>query len=212
MTTLRELRLSRIHRVVALILAVFVGIHMLNHVVGLAGQAQHIAFMTAVRPYYRNAVLEPFLLALFASQAITGIVMVVRGWPGRRGRVEWLQALSGMYLSVFLLVHIVSVIAGRVALKLDTDFRFAAAGFHVPGWPWYFGPYYALAVFALFAHAGCAVYWNVRTRFPSGGRGGLLLMTSAGFVLGLAIVAGLAGLLYPVNIPFTYLATYSVRW
>ena len=108
---------------------------MVNHVVGLAGQIEHIAFMNAVRPFYRNPVAEPTLLALFATQATTGASLAIERWRERRGIVAWAQAITGLYLAGFLLIHVSSVVLGRVALGLDTDFRFAAAGFHVAGWP-----------------------------------------------------------------------------
>jgi succinate dehydrogenase/fumarate reductase cytochrome b subunit len=141
--TAPPLSLRVLHRTSAFVLGCFLIAHLINHVAGLAGQAQHVAFMHALRPWYRNPVVEPVLLALFVFQAATGITMAARGWRQRRGRVAWLQAISGVYLAVFLLVHIASVILGRVVLGLDTDFRFAAAGFHVAGWPWYFAPYYS---------------------------------------------------------------------
>lgn len=196
------------HRTSALLLSSFVLIHIANHIVGLAGQAEHIAFMQTMRPYYRNAVVEPVLLALFALQATTGVTLAVKGWHQRRGSVAWAQAISGLYLAAFLLIHIVSVMMGRGALGLDTDFRFAAAGFHVAGWPWYFAPYYFLAVFALFVHVGCALYWHFDIRAWHYARFALWSMTVLGTALALAFVASLAGLLHPVNIPPRYLATY----
>jgi hypothetical protein len=184
-------------------------LHLSNHVVGLIGQREHVAFMHAVRPLYRNAIVEPFLLVLFASQVVSGLTMVVRGWRSRRGLVAWLQAGSGLYLAAFVVLHVLAVLSGRVMLGLDTDFRFAAAGFHVPGWPWYFWPYYTLAVVALFTHIGCAIYWNSldhSVRFARAALGG---MFATGLIAGLLISSALAGVLYPVEIPAAYTTTYT---
>jgi succinate dehydrogenase/fumarate reductase cytochrome b subunit len=197
------------HRASAVLLGLFLAIHLINHIVALTGQAEHIAFMRAVRPLYRNAIIESLLLVLFAWQITSGVIMIWRGWKARHGAVAWLQAGSGSYLAIFITVHILSVLSGRLVLHLDTDFRFAAAGFHVPGWPWYFWPYYALAVFSLFAHIGCAIYWNVlgrNRRVADLVLGGMVVMGAA---LGLLIVSALAGQLYPVEIPTVYKATYS---
>lgn len=197
------------HRTSALLLASFVLVHITNHVVGLAGQAEHIAFMHAVRPIYRNAVVEPILLALFLAQGATGATLVIRGWRSRRGGVAWAQAFSGLYLAAFLLIHIVSVVMARSALQLDTDFRFAAAGFHVAGWPWYFAPYYFLAALALFVHVGCALYWKLGARARLYAWLALGSMTMLGIGFGFGVVASLAGRLYPVEIQEEYLGTYK---
>ena len=196
------------HRTSAVLLSSFALIHIANHVVGLAGQAEHIAFMQAMRPYYRNAIVEPVLLVLFALQATTGTTLAVKGWHQRRGFVAWAQTISGLNLAAFLLIHIISVMIGRGVLGLDTDFRFAAAGFHVAGWPWYFAPYYFFAVFALFVHVGCALYWHFDMRARHYARFALWSMMALGTTLALAFVASLAGLLHPVNIPQRYLMTY----
>lgn len=190
-------------------LGCFLLLHIANHVVGLAGQAEHVAFMQAIRSIYRNVVIEPLLLAFFTWQAGSGIVMVVRGWRSRRGVVAWLQAGSGLYLAAFVTIHVLSVLSGRWMLHLDTDFRFAAAGFHVPGWPWYFWPYYSLAVFALFAHVGCALYWNMLDGNRRASVIALRTMLIIGAALGLLIVSALGGLIYPVEIPARYKATYT---
>ena len=199
------------HRASALLLATFLIIHIINHVVGLSGQANHIEFMRTIRPIYRHPIIEPMLLALFAVQIATGATMAMKGWQERRGTVAWVQALSGLYIAAFLLIHVSSVVMGRVALGLDTDFRFAAAGFHVAGWPWYFIPYYFLAVFGLFVHVGCALYWKLGAGSRRSGRIALVALAGLGAVLGVAFVASMAGLLHPVVIPLEYLATYQSK-
>jgi succinate dehydrogenase/fumarate reductase cytochrome b subunit len=196
------------HFVSAIVLGLFVVLHIANHIVGLAGQDQHVAFMRAVRPLYRNAIVEPLILGLFASQIATGLGMVVRGWRTRRGTVAWMQAGSGLYLAAFVMLHVLAVLSGRISLGLDTDFRFAAAGFHVSGWPWYFWPYYTFALFALFTHIGCAIYWNTIDRRSRFARIALGTMVAMGAVTGLLVSSALAGVLYPVDIPAAYKATY----
>lgn len=167
-----------------------------------------IAFMAAVRPIYRNPIIEPVLLVLLTFQVISGVTMVIKGWRNRRGRVAWLQATSGLYLALFLTVHVSSVLAGRWSLGLDTNFNFAAAGFHVGAWPLYFTPYYFLAVAALFAHVGCAFYWNLGAERGTAPRRTLIAFTAGGAMLALAIVLALGDAIFPVTIPDRYLATY----
>ena len=200
--------LRGLHLISALGLAVFLILHLGNHIAGLWGQEAHIAYMATARRVYRAALVEPVLLALVGWQAVSGLTLVLRGWRTRRGRVAWLQAVSGLYLAVFLLNHVGAVLVGRFMLHLDTDVRFAAAGFHVPGWPLFFGPYYALAVTALGAHLGCAGYWMLGARHPQGRKTVLGLGIALGAALGLSITASMAGLITPVSIDEAYLATY----
>jgi succinate dehydrogenase/fumarate reductase cytochrome b subunit len=180
-----------------------------NHIVGLRGQDSHIAYMAAARHFYRRAWVEPVLLLLFVWQIASGLRMVARSWSARHGGIAWLQALSGVYLSLFLCVHIVAVLSGRALLGLDTDFRFAAAGFHVPPWQWFFAPYYFLAVFSLFAHLGCAVFWNITDLWAQARVAALGVFLATGLILGTLIDLALAGKVFPVDIPQSYRATYS---
>lgn len=198
--------LRTLHRLSAALIGLFLALHITNHLVGLAGQEAHMGFMHVARRIYRNAFIEPTLLALLVWQGLSGGVMVIRGWRARRGGVAWLQAISGLYLAAFMLLHVSAVLYGRAALHLDTDFRYAAAGFQVPPWGWWFGPYYFLAVAALFAHLGCALYWNL----PARNRGwALAAALTAGILAAGLIIVALAGALHPVDIPALYLRTYG---
>lgn len=127
----------------------------------------------------------------------------MRGWRNRRGRVAWLQAISGAYLAFFLLVHVSAALVGRHVLHLDTNFHFAAAGFHVAPYPLFFAPYYFLAVVALAAHLGCALYWRARSGLA------LAWPIAVGVVLAALITLTLGGLLTPVQVPAQYTAPYG---
>ena len=203
-----RLDLRRFHRLSAIIIATYLVFHILNHIIGLAGQQQHIDFMNAIRPFYRNPIVEPVLLLFLVFQISSGLTMVVRNWRDRKGKVAWAQAISGIYLAAFLLNHVTSVLIGRSVLGLDTDFRFAAAGMQVSPFQWFFAPYYALAVTALFTHIGCALYWRADGSTHGAARRILAVMSATGAVLGVLIVLSLSGRLYPIDIPDSYLAPY----
>jgi hypothetical protein len=202
-------RLRGLHRASALFIAVFVLLHMTNHLAGLGGQETHIAFMAEARQFYRQPFVEVVLICLILWQVGSGLVMLVRGWAGRKGAVAWMQATSGGYLAFFLVNHVAAVIAGRTVLSLDTDFRFAAAGFFVPPWHWFFAPYYFFGVLALFVHVGCAAYWGFLANRPVLGASLLGGFAGVGSLLATLIVLALSGVLYPVAIPSHYLATYG---
>jgi hypothetical protein len=143
----------RLHRAAGAVLAVFLVVHVANHLAALAGVDAHVRFMDATRRVYRQPVVEAVLLACVVLQAASGLRMLWTGRQRRRGVLAWLQAGSGAYVALFLAIHVAAVLAGRAG-GLDTNFFFAAAGLHV--WPFvlFLVPYYFLAVAALFVHVG----------------------------------------------------------
>ena len=189
----------RLHRAGGALLAVFVAVHIGNHLAALAGVEAHVRFMDAARRVYRQPVVEAVLLLCVVLQAASGLRMLWTGRQRRRGMLAWLQAGSGAYVALFLAIHVGAVLAGRMS-GLDTNFYFAAAGLHV--WPFvlFFVPYYFLAVAALFVHLGCAL-----RRGPAV----VAWMSGAGIVVSTVIVALLSGTVYPVGIPATYLQTFA---
>ena len=201
--------LRTLHGFSALFLVAYVAVHIANHLVGLAGIEAHIAFMRDFRPVYRIPVVEAMLLAAVAFQVYSGLTFVVRGWKQRQGLVPWLQAGSGAYLAFFFLNHVGAVLFGRTVLDLDTNFYFAAAGFHVPPFQYFFAPYYFLAVLALFTHLGCALYWQLQAK-PRFARGvAVALPVVVGLAVSSLIVLSLAGVFYRVDIPPEYKATFG---
>jgi succinate dehydrogenase/fumarate reductase cytochrome b subunit len=194
----------KLHALSAVLIAAFACLHIANHLVGLFGAAQHIAFMESARSVYRLPVIELGLLSCVAFQAVSGLTFVIRGWRQRNGLIPWLQAISGAYLSFFLVIHVGAVLLGRGVLNLNTNFYFAAAGFHVAPFQFFFAPYYFIAVVALFTHLGCAAYWHLQSR-PRVARVLVIAVPSvAGAVASLLIVLSLAGAFFPVEVPAQY--------
>lgn len=188
--------LRTLHRTSAMALALFLVAHVFGHLAGLAGAAAHQAVLEALRSVYRQPVAEGLLLACVLFQAGSGLTLLWRGWRQRRGAVAWAQAVSGAYLSLFLLIHVAAVLVAR-GQGVDTNLQFAAAGMHTPPWQWFFGPYYFLAVLALCTHVGCALYWNL----PPGRRApALAAALVVGVLLAATLVAMLAGGLQELEI------------
>jgi succinate dehydrogenase/fumarate reductase cytochrome b subunit len=198
-----------LHRASAMILALFLMAHITNHLVGLAGQQVHIDMMNLLRSIYRNPVIEILLICLFGWQIASGVRLLANRWKLRDGAIAWAQMTSGAYLAFFLCVHVSAVLLGRTKFGLDTDFRFAAAGFHIIGGSWFFAPYYAFALGALFTHISCAISWRL---FPgeTAARNKLVLAAAlVGALIGILIVLSLSGILYSVDIPDRYISIYS---
>jgi succinate dehydrogenase/fumarate reductase cytochrome b subunit len=201
--------LRRLHRSAAVVVGLYVLVHLANHLAALRGIEAHIAFMRAVRQFTRVPAVEALLLACVAFQAGSGLRLILRRRGQRRLLFDRLQAWSGAYLAFFLLVHVVSVLAGRAVLGLDTNFYYAAAGLQVRPYPLFFVPYYGVAVAALFVHLCCVL----RRRLPAGLPLALrerLAWTgmAAGAVLAVLIVAAFSGIFYPIDLPPGYLATF----
>jgi len=203
------MKLRTLHRTSAVLIAAFATLHIANHLASLVGIPSHMAFMTLARQLYRQPIVEVPLLLGVALQVVSGLWFVIRGWCQRQGGVAWLQALSGAVLAFFLLVHVGAVLYGRSVLNLDTNFYFAAAGFFVPPNQYFFGPYYFLAVLALFTHLGCAAYWHLQASSPRTRRLAIALPVLIGGAVSLLIVLSLAGRLQPFGVPAKYKATYA---
>jgi hypothetical protein len=180
--------LRKAHRLSAMLLGAFVLLHLGNHVAGIAGQEVHRSVQQVLRWLYRGW-LEPVLLAACAVQIATGLRLVVqrRSSLWRAGA----QPISGIYLALFLSIHLAAVLQARMN-GIDTDLAFAAAGLHADAWKYFFAPYYGLAVFAFGVHLSVPI----GRRHKALGRA--IALGSA--ALAIALVALLAGLITPLQI------------
>jgi hypothetical protein len=201
--------LRQLHGWSAWLVASYAGLHIANHLAGLAGIASHIAFMTAARAIYRLPLVEAVLLCAVTFLIGSGLAFVVRGWKQRQGFLQWLQAGSGAYLLFFFLNHVREIFLARYVAPVDTNFYFAASGFTLPPLRFFFAPYYFLAVLAVFTHLGCALYWQLQARSRRAQMLAVALPTVAGGVIALLIVMSLAGVFYPVQVPPQYQAGHA---
>jgi hypothetical protein len=193
----------RTHRISALVLALFLSMHLTNHLAGLWGVAAHQAFMDAVRLVYRSTIAEPLLLAAVLVQVTTGIAQIRSIWGQRRGAWARTQVISGLYLAFFLANHTFWVLVARIGYGLDSNFYLAATFLTIWPFPLLFAPYYILGVMALFAHIACAI--NFRVRSPIGERIALASI-GAGAMVATAIMAVFMGALYDIQLPSAYRA------
>ena len=201
--------IRNLHRICAIPIAAFALVHLANHLVSLVGISAHIAFMEAARRVYRQPAIEAVLLLAVAFQVGSGMSFLIRRWRKQRGLIARLQMGSGAYLAFFLCVHVGAVLFGRSVLMLDTNFYFAAAGFHAPPYQFVFAPYYFFGVLALFTHLGCAAYWRLGpATFPARTLA-VALPGVVGGVVALLICLSLAGMIQPVEVPANFQATYA---
>jgi succinate dehydrogenase/fumarate reductase cytochrome b subunit len=134
------------------------------------------------------------------AQLFSGLRLLLARWRNADGIVAWLQIASGAYLAAFLTIHVLSVLVARYSLGLETDFGFAAAGLHNPTSIWFFAPYYAGSMIALFTHVGYATSW---TLFPNNSRARvrwIFGMAAFGAMGGVLIVLSLSGTFYEAKL------------
>ena len=105
------MNLRRIHYFSGIVLCAFIGMHLFNHFFGIWGADAHISMMRFLRLVYRNWVAETFLLGACGTQIVTGIALVRD--RADKGKLYRLQIWSGLYLSLFLMIHLGAVLAGR---------------------------------------------------------------------------------------------------
>lgn len=146
------MKARRLHYVSGLTFAIFIGLHLFNHVLGVSGAENHIEMMTTLRYFYRNILVETIFLGATIFLLISGLSLVKIRWGTSVSFFEKLHVWSGLYLAFFLLVHIGAVLGARWFLKLDTNFYFGAAGLNTFPFNLFFVPYYSLAILAFFAH------------------------------------------------------------
>jgi hypothetical protein len=152
-----------VHASSAIVLATFALAHVFNHSVAIISLEMNKAVLSALRLVYRQDIAQTVLIAAVAVQVLTGLTMVWKYYLRRATPLRNLQLVSGLYLAVFLVTHLITVFTTRRS-GIDTDFVWAS---HAPG-----GllsslssvsllPRYSLAVLAVFVHLACQARWNL---------------------------------------------------
>lgn len=142
----------RLHYVAGLTIAVFVSLHLVNHLASLYGPERHIALMQTLRSVYRHPVIETLLLGAVLVQLVSGLRLY---WATRHTATTFFGRLhrwTGLYLAVFFVIHLSAVLTGRYVLHLDTNFHFGVAGLNTFPFNLFFVPYYGLAILSFFGH------------------------------------------------------------
>jgi succinate dehydrogenase/fumarate reductase cytochrome b subunit len=147
--------MKEIHYFSGLTIAIFVGIHLLNHGLILHSTEWHITFMNAARKVYRHPIIETLLLAAVCTQIVTGIYLANTKWGSVESIFDLLHIVSGLYMSLFLIVHVSAVLMGRYKLGIDTNLYFGVGYMNVSPQRYFFIPYYALAITSFFVHIAC---------------------------------------------------------
>lgn len=142
----------KIHFASGLVLTVFIGLHLINHIVSIAGAERHIELMNMLRNFYRAPIIEFSLLVAVLVQICSGTRLFLLKRKTTKIGFEKLHIYSGLYLAAFFVIHISAVFVGRLILNLDTNFYFGAAGLNSFPVNLFFIPYYGFAILSFFGH------------------------------------------------------------
>ena len=197
--------IKRLHYFSGLTIAIFVGLHLFNHLKSIFGADKHIAVMDNLRLFYRNIFVETILLFAVLTQIISGIKLFISKRKIAITFFDKLQIYTGLYLSIFFVIHVSVVFAGRIFLHLDTNFYFGVAGLNSFPLNLFFIPYYGLAIISFFGHLS-AIHNSKRKQNILGltpDRQAIIILV-VGLMLTIAIFYGLTNHFEGVRIPKEY--------
>ncbi len=196
---------KRIHYLSGLILSLFIGLHLFNHLCSIAGAERHIAVMNALRLGYRNLFVEALLLGAVAVQISSGLRLFKIHRKTAVTPFQKLHVWTGLYLAIFFIIHVSAVLVGRFILRLDTNFYFGVAGMNAFPSNLFFIPYYGLAVISFFGHVAAIHHKKMKKHLlglPPDSQASVILVF--GVVLTLVLFYGLTNHFNGVTIPEEY--------
>ena len=144
--------LKSLHYISGLVITVFIGLHLFNHVCSIYGADRHVEVMTTLRHFYRNTFIETVLLLAVSAQVFSGIRLFKANQKLAITFFEKLHIWTGLYLAIFFVIHLSAVFTGRFLLRLDTNFYFGVAGLNHFPTNLFFIPYYGLGIISFFGH------------------------------------------------------------
>lgn len=197
--------LKKIHYLSGIIISIFVGLHLTNHLASIWGAESHIAFMDALRTVYRNLIIESLLLLAVFTQVVTGLRLFLKKRKTVQSFYEKLHLWSGLYLAIFFIIHVGAVLSGRFILELDTNFYFGVAGLNTFPLNLFFIPYYGLAIFSFFGHIAAIHSQKMKVAVlgvSPNQQANLLLFI--GIVVMITVFYGLTGGFVGIDIPAEY--------
>ena len=147
--------IRKIHYISGLLITLFVGLHLFNHVCSIYSANKHIEIMNTLRLFYRNIFVETILLSAVLVQIFSGLKLFKTNRKTVITNFEKLHIWTGLYLAIFIVIHLSAILVGRLILHLDTNFYFGVAGINSFPLNLFFIPYYAIAIISFFGHIAC---------------------------------------------------------
>lgn len=199
------MKTRKLHFISGIIITIFIGLHLFNHLYSIISIERHIDLMEFLRIFYRNKFVETILLIAVVVQIISGLKLFRIIRKTSNTAYEKLHIWSGLYLAIFLIIHVFSVLSGRIILKLDTNFYFGVAGLNTFPYNVFFIPYYGLAIFSFFGHIASIhnkkMKNNILGLTPNSQSKAILIF---GILLTLILFYGLTNKFNGIDIPKNY--------
>jgi hypothetical protein len=195
------------HRILALLLGVFILSHLGIHLTALGGADMHIKVLSNVQPLYRNWIVEPLLIVAIIAQIFIGSKLLWRRWKQpQKTAWGWAQILSGIYIAIFLSIHSSAALITRYIIGLDTNFYWASATLNIAPLQYFFTPYYFFGVFSIFVHLAAAIHfgWEKSGKILSS------LITVIGIFIGMLIILAFNGSLFAIDLPPEYIKLFTL--
>jgi hypothetical protein len=149
-------RVRNVHRALVALIILFSAAHLAVNLTAWHSLETYDRAATWLRLLYRTPAAEPILLAAFAIQLASGLLLALDAAFARSTFEHLCQVTAGLVLGTFVTSHTLAVaVLGRGLLDRGPDFTFASAGpggllSSVDGAE--LAPYYTLAVLALAIH------------------------------------------------------------
>ncbi|MCV9928201.1 hypothetical protein OIU83_11080 [Flavobacterium sp. LS1R49] len=197
--------IKKLHYISGLIITVFIGLHLFNHVWSILGAEKHIEMMNTLRLFYRNIFIESILLLAVFVQIFSGLKLFKINRKIATSSFEKIQIWSGLYLAIFFIIHLSAIFIGRLILNLDTNFYYGVAGLNTFPYNLFFIPYYALAILSFFGHI--AAIHNKKMEqsiFGISPHKQSIAILTFGIILTVIIFCGLTNYFNGVTIPKEY--------
>lgn len=196
---------KRVHRLSALVVILFIFLHLINHFAVFLGVQKHIELMNVFRQTYRTSFTEILLIGAVAVQIITGFRLWQKLKKQPQNFYTTLQKISGVYLLLFFLIHVSAIFTGRYFLNLDTNFYFGAAGLNTFPYNIFFIPYYFLGILAFFIHLGVVHAKKMKVNLLMlNHKQQAQIIVALGFVVALLLIMGLTNNFSGFEIPVEY--------
>lgn len=147
--------MKKVHYFSGLFITIFIAFHLLNHAFAIINLEKHLAVMEIFRVVYRNIVVESLLLIAVCLQIYSGVKLVLNARKTAITIFDKLHIYSGLYLAMFLLIHVSAVLSARAIFHLDSNSYFGAAALNHYPKLFFFVPYYFFAILSFFTHIAC---------------------------------------------------------
>lgn len=190
--------MKKIHYFSGLFITVFIAFHLINHAFSIVSLEKHLEIMKIFRVVYRNIFIESILLLAVLFQIFSGIKLSLQAKKNTISFFDKLHIYSGLYLAMFLLIHVSAVLSARIIFNLDSNSYFGAAALNQFPLVIMFIPYYFFAIFSFFTHVACIHYKKTNAKNQS------YSIMVFGFLVGLFLIYAMTNHFQGYTVPAEY--------